>query len=191
MSSQFEKFIRNNRKEFDTESPSASVWEKIEGHVPAKHGKKYSARQIYAWSAAASVIFIALTCIYFLVIRQHSHGTQSDPVVKVSPGENKNDYNSQFDATYRWIGEKQSELKQATANQPQLYQQFIKDQSALVNTYQELLKQAAHSPNRDLINEAMAQNLQLQFELLERQINISKQITNDNDNKKQSHEKNI
>ena len=36
MNNNLEKFIQKNRREFDTESPSESVWNAIEKNVPAK-----------------------------------------------------------------------------------------------------------------------------------------------------------
>ena len=44
-------------------------------------------------------------------------------------------------------------------------------------------EQAEKSPNRDLIVEAMIQNLRLQAELLSRQLMISNQINNNNEKK--------
>lgn len=93
------------------------------------------------------------------------------------------DHAEEFKAVYRSIGERQIQLKSATANQPALYKQFQEDLRALDSSYQALRKQAEQSPNRDLIVEAMIQNLRLQAELLSRQLMISNQINNNNEKK--------
>lgn len=188
MSDNLEKFVRTNRREFDTENPSASVWEKIEATIPKKQTKRFSLRDIYKWSAAAAIVFIALTSVYFLVIRKNSHDGQrpNDPIAKVNPDEIKNmtpDHAAEFKAVYRSIGERQIQLKSVTANQPALYKQFQEDLRALDSSYQALKKQAEQSPNKDLIVEAMIQNLRLQAELLSRQLMIFNQINNNNEKK--------
>ena len=184
MSDNLEKFIRTNRREFDTENPSSSVWEKIEATIPVKkQAKRFSLRDIYKWSAAAAIVFIALTSVYFLVIRKNSHdgSRTNDPVAKVNHDETKRmnpDHAEEFKAVYRSIGERQILLKSVTADKPVLYRQFQEDLRVLDSSYQVLKKQAEISPNRDLITEAMIQNLHLQAELLARQLMISNQINN-------------
>lgn len=94
MSDNLEKFMRSNRREFDSESPSGSVWEKIEVTIPKEKAKRFTLRDIYKWSAAAAIVFIALTSVFFLVIRKNSHDgprtsarspLDNDPVAKGKP----------------------------------------------------------------------------------------------------------
>ena len=71
MSSNLEKFVNRNRSEFDTEHPSADVWSKIEKTLPIKkEAKVFSLKDIYKFSAAAAVVCIVLTSVYFVYIRQ-------------------------------------------------------------------------------------------------------------------------
>src|SRR5215510_11454052 len=74
MSNSFEKFIQKNRKEFDSETPSDNVWANIAKNLPANQtAKRFTLRDIYVRSAAAAILFIVLTSIYFLYIRKYSH----------------------------------------------------------------------------------------------------------------------
>ncbi len=195
MSNEFEKFVRQKRDEFDEALPSENVWEHIEQSFPAgKRAKLFSMRDIYKWSAAAAVLFIVLTSVYFLFIRKNSHeGSKTNSsVVTVSPNNNEGmtpDHAAEINAAYRSIGEQKTVLRSSLSRQPELYQQFENDLATLDSVYQSLKKQMEHSPNRDLIVEAMIQNLRLQAELLSRQLMISDQINNNQ--KKQSHEKEI
>ena len=71
MSTDFEKFIRKNRGDFDDASPSYKLWENIENSLPVKkEAKRFTIRDIYKWSAAAAIFFVTLTSIYFLFIRK-------------------------------------------------------------------------------------------------------------------------
>ena len=199
MSNNLERFIHKNRRDFDTEEPGDHVWKSIEKSIPVskKEEKRFSIKDIYKWSAAAAVFFIILTSIYFLVIRKYSHDKQivktgsaeqvqpSNDVSKLDPK-----YTDEFNKAYQAIQTRQTELQSATADQPQLYQQFLKDISVLDSSYRLLRDQAGKTPNRDVIMKAMIQNLQLQAELLGRQLMISTQLNNNN-SKKTSNEKTL
>ncbi len=187
MSSNLEKFVNRNRSEFDTEHPSNDVWSKIEKTLPVKkQAKVFSLRDIYKFSAAAAVLCILLTSVYFIYIRQQKTETASvEP--KTNNAELKNiapEYIAQAKQMFNAIETRQEELKEATADNPQLYQQFLDDLKLLDSTYNMLQKQAAVTPNKDVIMKAMLQNLQLQAELLYRQLVIS------NDIKKQTKQNN-
>ena len=90
MSSDLEKFIRKNRGDFDDADPSDKVWKNIERSLPVKkEAKHFTIRDIYKWSAAAAIFFIALTSVYFLFIRKSAN---NDPekisTVKTGTAEN-------------------------------------------------------------------------------------------------------
>lgn len=196
MSSPLEKFMNNNRKDFDSENPSAKVWEHIEKKLPVKkNAKVFSIKDIYKWTAAAAILFIALTSAYFLWIRKPE---VIDTVVKTEKPADSNtvtqndistiapEYAAEAKQFYRIIETKQQELKSITKDQPNLYNQFAMDLSTLDSSYRVLKNQAAITPNRDVIIKAMMQNLQLQAELLSRQlmiINDFKNTKNENDEK--------
>lgn len=186
MSNSFEKFVHKNRKEFDFETPSDKVWENIAKTIPpGKDAKRFSIRDIYKWSAAAAILFMILTSVYFLYIRKYSH--ENDPIVKQQPVKpdpaNPIDLNSiapeyavQFKTIYESVENQQEELKTVSSGQPQLYQQFEEDLKVLDSAFISLKNQAAHTPNRDVLIKAMIQNLQLQAELLGRQLLIIKEV---------------
>ena len=85
------------------------------------------------------------------------------------------------------IASKQEELKVLGKEQPELYQQFINDITQLDSTYNNLKNQLNITPNRDMLLQAMIQNLQLQLNVLNQQLNIINEIKQ---SKKNSHEKN-
>jgi len=174
--SNLEKFIQRNRTDFDQEAPSESVWENVEHSLPVKKEKHFTIRDIYKWSAAAAVFFIVLTSAYFIFFRKHNSNnkiTQAEQVNK--PDDIKSiapEYAAEFNRVYESVLNRQQELKSATTGQPALYRQFLSDLAILDSSYRMLKNQARLTPNRDVIIKAMIENLELQAELLNRQLMI-------------------
>ena len=184
MSSDLEKFIRKNRGDFDDADPSNKVWKDIERALPIKKEvKRFTIRDIYKWSAAAAIFFIALTSVYFLFIRKlpNSDGVEI-PTVKTDQQTNPSrldnfnsisiEYATQFKQAEQAVEDRQKQLRAAIANDPALYHKFQQDLVTLDSSYRLLREQASQSINGDVIIKAMIQNLQLQSELLGRQLMI-------------------
>jgi hypothetical protein len=85
---------------------------------------------------------------------------------------------------FKIIATKQAELKALTKDKPYLYQEFTADLLALESSYGTLKKQLNKTPNTDVIITAMMQNLQLQAELLGRQLTIINNIKKHKQNDK-------
>ena len=184
MSSDLEKFIRKNRGDFDDADPSSKIWENIERSLPEKkEAKTFTIRDIYKWSAAAAIFFITLTSVYFLFIRKASDSDRREnSTVKTAPTENPSrldnfnsisiEYATQFKQAEQAVEDHQKQLRAAIANDPVLYRKFQQDLATLDSSYRLLREQASQSVNGDVIIKAMIQNLQLQSELLSRQLMI-------------------
>jgi hypothetical protein len=184
MSSDLEKFIRKNRGDFDDADPSNKVWKNIEQSLPVKkEAKRFTIRDIYKWSAAAAIFFITLTSVYFLFIRKLPKNDSDEiPTVKTEQSTNPSrldnfnsisiEYATQFKQAEQAVEDRQKQLRAAIANDPALYHKFHQDLNTLDSSYRMLREQASHSINGDVIIKAMIQNLQLQSELLGRQLMI-------------------
>jgi hypothetical protein len=196
MNSDLEKFVRKNRGDFDDAGPSGKVWEKIEQSLPVKQTarmnediqggrdpKRFTIRDIYKWSAAAAIFFIALTSVYFLLLRKPA-GNEPEKSSTVKTGteetpsrlDNFNsisiEYAAEIKEATQEVQNRQKELRAAIANDPELYRKFRQDLNILDSSYRLLREQAAQSMNGDVIIKAMIQNLQMQAELLSRQLMI-------------------
>lgn len=182
MSNEFEKFVRNNRNDFDDAKPSSNVWKNIEQILPVRNpAKRFTITDIYKWSAAAAIFFIALTSVYFLFIRKYSHETPPSVKMEVEKTGVDNMISSmQYAAEFKQMNEavknKQQELRSAIANDPELYHKFQSDLLALDSSYRVLREQAGQTVNPDVIIKAMIDNLRLQSELLGRQLMIIQEI---------------
>ncbi|HEU5166998.1 MAG TPA: hypothetical protein VFU29_15715 [Chitinophagaceae bacterium] len=184
MSSDLEKFIRKNRGDFDDSDPSSKVWKNIERSLPVKkEAKRFTIRDIYKWSAAAAIFFIALTSVYFLFIKKSpGNNPEKHSTVKTGMPENSSslgnfnsisiEYTAEFKEAEQAVQDRQKELRVAIGNDPELYRKFQQDLNTLDSSYRLLREQASQSMNGDVIIKAMIQNLQLQSELLGRQLMI-------------------
>jgi hypothetical protein len=81
---------------------------------------------------------------------------------------------------------KHEELKTLEKDEPLLYRQFSGDVQKLNNVYHSLKTQLPNNSNREQVIEAMISNLQLQIGLLNKQLDIIKQIKH---SKKSAYEK--
>ncbi|MBL7747610.1 MAG: hypothetical protein JNM19_09310 [Chitinophagaceae bacterium] len=193
MTDKLKQFIEDHRTEFDTEEPNSQLYKKIATVVP--HQKKAHYLLSHKWKiAAAAVVLVLLSLSVYILInsKNRSQDTASIPAPVL-----KDDLNEITDPVYakqiyqfrELIGLQQTELKQLEKEYPQLYQQFVTDMNELDSSYQALKLKLPANPNREILLEAMIQNLQLQSELLNRQLLIIKEIKQNK--KSKSHETSI
>ena len=188
MSRKLKDFIDENRRAFDDDLPSASAWQQIEEKIGAsKAARQFTLRDIYKWSAAAAVFFIIATGIYFVLIRKKEeiNSTVKTVTPAVNSGGNNVDiskiapeYAAEAKKIYQSIEEQQQQLKLLAKEQPKLYSQFAQDLAALDSSYRVLKLQAIQAPGHEILIKAMLQNLQLQAELLGKQLLIIHEFNN-------------
>ena len=186
MSNKLKNFISDNRKAFDNEMPSDKVWENIETSFTEKKKHRVVLAPFYKWSMAAAAMLVIAIGIYFVVNKK-----PSEPAVAIAPEPDINilapEIAPQMNQFVKMIDSKQEELKAIAKEQPELYQQFTTAINQLDSSYNSLKNQLSATPNREMLLEAMIQNLQLQLNVLNQQLNIINQIK---ESKKYYHEKN-
>jgi septal ring factor EnvC (AmiA/AmiB activator) len=186
MSNKLKNFISDNRKAFDGEIPSGKVWENIEASFTEKKKTKFILTPLYKWSMAAAAMLLIALSIYFFTgkkpVEPAAVVTVENDINKLAP-----EYAPQMNQFVKMIDTKQEELKTLAKEQPELYQQFTTAINQLDSSYNTLKNQLSATPNREMLLEAMIQNLQLQLNVLNQQLNIINQIK---ESKKYSHEKN-
>jgi uncharacterized membrane protein YdfJ with MMPL/SSD domain len=186
-----EKFIKENRNAFDDDIPADKIWQGVEASI--NHNKKTKLANMSSklkWSIAAAVIILAGIGIFFKMQQNsvqkidtvNADTTSSSDLAKLAP-----ESLPEMNEFAKLIALKQDELKKLSTEQPELYQKFTKDIIQLDSTYITLKKQLSIAPNKELLIEAMIQNLQLQLQVLNQQLHIINQIKN---SKNDSHEKN-
>ncbi|MEP6674280.1 MAG: hypothetical protein ABJA78_03970 [Ferruginibacter sp.] len=186
MSNKIEKFIGDNREDFDDKIPSAKTWDNIEAAFCEKKKKKFMQAPVVKWSMAAAATLLISVSIYWFVSKNKK--TQHEIAVVETPVDTTMQTDvPEVNEFAKMIAVKQEELKVIAKEQPELYQRFTSDMNQLDSSYILLKKQFRVSPNREVLVEAMIQNLQLQLNVLNQQLNVIHQIKQ---SKKNSHEKN-
>ena len=182
-----ENFINNNRDEFDSEEMK-NGWEKIGSKLKEK---KTNTHRWWLAAAASVTIFISGAVFYNSITRSNTTETVIQQPVNLPSKELTDDvdpaYTIQMDQFAQLINMKQNELKQNQKKQPVLYEQFLKDNNQLDSSYTFLKSKLSANPNKEILLDAMIQNLQLKLDLLNRQLQIIKQSKN----KKTNNEKTI
>lgn len=179
-----EKFIADNRKDFDDKMPPAKAWEGIEAALTGKKKRASIITPLIKWSMAAAAILVVALVVYF------NSGSRTN----VQPGVVNTTISTDMPETpeviafAKLIVLKQEELKQLSKEQPELYNKFTEDITQLDSSYKALKEQLNVTPNKEVLVEAMIQNLQLQLSVLNQQLNIIKQIKQ---SKEYSHEKSV
>lgn len=186
--SRLEEFINENRGAFDDEMPSGEVWQKIELAIPkqvsadvsSKPAKLFTIKPLVKWSIAASILLAAATAVFFLDRKPdlpavNTAGTTTDTttgdIVAAMP-----EAAPEVSQIAKLIVLKQEELKVFSKEQPELYRQFTTDINQLDSSYRTLKNQLSKAPNKEMLIEAMVQNLQLQLNVLNQQLTIIHQI---------------
>lgn len=176
-----ERFVRDNREDFDTLEPDNALWERIAGNLgdtgptipanpatdpkPGRWGKAY-----FDWRIAAGLL-LALGASYLFYLNKE-YGVSRDPqVVLTAPT-----YAREFSQYNLAIEEKRAELIRLTTDNPELYKEFSTDLDRLEKSYVNLRSELPQAPNQEALIQAMIQNLQWQIDLLNQQLTILQRI---------------
>ena len=162
MGDQFEKFIIDNRNQFDDEAPSGDLWNRIEHEVAPKR-----APLGVIWKIAA-VLFLASTIVLLIDRSTEPVGPQlSQEFVQAE------------DYYVTMINQRKDLIKQQlTADQEAL---FLDEINQLDGMYLELKETYQANASNERVVDAMINNLQLRLDILNRQVEILENIKGQTD----------
>jgi hypothetical protein len=173
------QFIDENRAAFNSAEPGAHLFRKIQEQLPGSNSKKKPFWRQFRWAAMVGAIMLVSGAFYFSFIKNSKTvAGNSEPLAYELEIKEIGDpvYAKQIYHFKELIGLKQNELKQLEREYPQLYREFMGDIHQLDSSYQALKLNLGENPNREMLLEAMIQNLQLQSDLLNKQLLIIKEI---------------
>lgn len=185
MNQSLKDFMADNRRDFDDELPGLHNWSAVEKRLsqPAKKKNLFQ----YKWAAAIVLLFCSAAVMFMLLQKKPADSLPTaEAPTKAEFEEWPVEFAAKAKTYYETILERQEELNKLSKKEPELVNQFSGDLAALDTAYQVLQRQAAQAPGSDVIIKAMIQNLQLQSELLSRQLQIINQYSTQT---KYSHEK--
>ncbi|MFT6204416.1 MAG: putative RNase H-like nuclease (RuvC/YqgF family) [Spirosomataceae bacterium] len=172
-----EKYIKENRADFDCEEPSEGLWARIENKLPEPQTVKpkvFSLRKTFRM--AASIVF--LIGIGYLIGQYWRPVTEQSEIAKLSPK-----YAKEVMQYTKFIDEKRSELKRLTSENPALFKDFATELNDLENEYKSLKNSLPKNPNQEELLGAMIINLEWQLNILNQQLEVIRKINEDTDEK--------
>ena len=178
--SKLEKFIRQNRQEFDNQEPHPDLWRDIETRLHTqKPPTRATVRPLWfrtplmRYAAAAMVVLVAGYSIYQL----GRHSKQSEIATNPATLAQVNPELAQAETYYTaLISEQQLLLNPQELQSLGLSDDFTSDLASLDSTYRNLKTALLTEPNKDPVVAAMIQNLQLRVEIIRQQIETLQRI---------------
>ncbi len=166
-----EKFISANKSEFDVDFPSDQIWLQIEMNLKAKRKKN----RIRSISVAASLLILFASSMFLFQLKNDTN-VNADEIINKDVLEAQTQFSSLIEI-------KRSELNQYKNAQPELINELNKQLKDLQMNYNALLPQLKDENKKDLIVQALIENLQLQLEVLNRSLEIVQNLKNENHEK--------
>jgi hypothetical protein len=171
MKDKLEQIVENNRDALDVYEPRESLWDAIDTQLHKE--KKLKRNRV--WLAAASLLLmIAITG--WLAYNKDAEVTT---IVEKGAPEPQN-ISSELPETYyaKVIESKRNELFTYCSSQPVLCTEFKNDLDTLNARYIKLKDAYNTTADKDVVLQAMMNNLQLQLQILSQQLSIIQQAQN-------------
>jgi hypothetical protein len=172
-----EQFIQNNREAFDNCEAPGGLWDKIDKSLGKENTqnsepdeiiikfKKSSISKLKIWAMAASlVLLIGYVSVFYL---NNKSDSTEQIVAEVAP-----QYGDKMVQYTSLIESKREEIKQIEKHDPVMYKEFAVEIEKLNQDYQNLQTELSQTPNQEDLVKAMVQKLQVQLDILNRQLKI-------------------
>jgi len=204
MENEFEKYLQQNRDQFEKGSPSPRVWEKLHRSLAEHHERRarvIKMRRI-GWSIAASILLCIATMLVILKNKdQVKHFTitrNAAPADNLLDNEKRLAEKIEVDSANRVTGVTDNETRQSlyhysrlieTREQqmkvlqrvdPDLYARSQKVLIDLNQAYNRLQKQLPGSPDQQKVLKALMQNLKMQERILNNQLQLLNELQQPN-----------
>ena len=176
-----EQIIQNNREAFDNCEAPAGLWDKIDKSLGKEiiqnleadevvfKFKKSSISRFKSWAIAASVLLV-MSYLSIFYINNQSESTEQI-IAEVAP-----QYGDKMIQYTSLIESKRVEIKQIETHDPVMYKEFATEIEKLNQDYQNLQTELSQTPNQEDLVKAMIQNLQVQLDILNRQLKIIEKV---------------
>ncbi|UII30318.1 hypothetical protein LVD17_18660 [Fulvivirga ulvae] len=160
MSDQFEKFIRDNRHEFDNDEPTNRVWESVYKKLGSAAGRQYN----WLWKAASILFFITSSVMFY----QLNYGSDDRPIAF-----NKEKVNDEFLSVESFYFQKISEKKELIydfeESNIKVDEAFEQDLQKLDAMYEVLKDELKNNPSKKVVD-ALILNLLVRVDILNKEL---------------------
>lgn len=178
MGDRLQQFIRDNRESFDAEDPDPRVLKKLKKRLFTGRNKAVRAAKVFAWAAVIACFITLSVLLYFSESKKNELMNAAKAPVNSERITGIPDpvYAGRMHFFQDQIDLRQAALKEVKNEQPELYKRFINDVKQLDSAFHALKTELDNSPNKEVLLQAMIRNLELQADLLNRQLLIIKAI---------------
>jgi hypothetical protein len=176
MSDKLEQYIRANRAELDSFEPDGMIWERIDKDLRPRQVKTMR-RRIQVWAVAATVTLLGVT-LGVLGIQDGAPIiiAQESPIEKVLE-ESYTPELAEIESYYHSVIEdQQSQLVSFQEEGIVLDESGSFGLEQLQAMYKDLRKELAYGEDKDVVVNAMIENLMMQMDLLRQQLMIMENI---------------
>lgn len=166
MEDKLKQFVEDHRDQLDVYEPPQHLWNGIDDRLKSnrKDGR-------WRWVAIASSLMLIVTCGAWMFFASQRHTHEAAPVVHVqSPLMQAEAY---FTALVQM---KDAELDKYCTPNPELCREFEKDLETLNGEYRKLKAEYQASGEKKILLQAMMTNLQMQVQLISRQLQIMEAV---------------
>ncbi|MDZ7900856.1 MAG: hypothetical protein U5N85_22870 [Arcicella sp.] len=176
-----EQFVQNNREDFDNSEVPAGLWDRIDKTLGKEiiqnsepdeiiiKFKKSSISKLKTWAIAASIVLL-ISCFSVFYLNNKTDSTEKI-VAQVAP-----QYGNKMVQYTSMIETKREEIREIETHDPAMYKEFASEIEKLNQDYQNLQAELPKTPNQGELVEAMIQNLQVQLDILNRQLIIIEKV---------------
>jgi hypothetical protein len=165
MKDKLERFINENRKEFDRFEPNPNVWENIKVKVSKPVQRKLFPWNKVLWRAASVIVIfvISFTISEFIHTNKRIAETEKEDIIR-------NEFPEIIEAEAYYtslVNSKLTQIKKYATIYPNLQKQVDYDLVELDSVYMELKNDLKDNVHNKEIVEAMIQNYRLKLQVLE------------------------
>jgi len=173
MSDKIEKYIRNNRQEFDDQLPRRDVFSSVVSDLQetAKDQKSRTLPVIRIITGIAAALVIGFM-LWFLNMNSNSVNDRANQINQPAGFQEVEMYYASM------IEQKKAVLRNELGHDHPLYQEFTQDLDRLDSLYTELKSDYREALDNEAVLDAMTQNLQARIAILNEQLEILNRIKN-------------
>jgi hypothetical protein len=163
MKDKLKQFVDEHREEFEIYQPREFLWDGVDDRLPQK-------RKGLGWQqvAIAASLLLAIGCGTWIFLANR-HNTPAPEAAQSQMAKTE----AYFTAIVQM---KDAELDQYCKPNPELCREFEKDIATLNKEYYQLKNEYAVSADKKTILKAMMTNLQMQVQLISRQLQIMETV---------------
>lgn len=161
-----EQYIRSNKSEMEEDFDVEASWTKL---APKVRG--YKSQRLWKVYAVAASLMLCMGLA--MVLFQHNRPVQDEQFSATAAGPEVENARMQY-ATL--IELKRAEINSFRTEQPELCKDFDAQFAELDRMYLELIKQSNDENKREVVLQAMIENLQMQLNILNQQLEIIQQV---------------